>query len=100
MTKDISKILKNISQKPQRQDGVADQLVDIIALADKLGMDDAAEKIQTLIEVQRAKYDSNFGDDVICKCGHPYYRHFDTYENMYPVGCKYCECFTFIDILY
>jgi len=38
------------------------------------------------------KYNPNYGDDRICKCGHPYYRHFDTYENMAPVGCKYCSC--------
>jgi hypothetical protein len=37
-------------------------------------------------------YDPNFGDDKVCQCGHPYYRHFDTYEDMYPVGCKYCGC--------
>jgi hypothetical protein len=36
-------------------------------------------------------YDPNFGDDRLCTCGHPYYRHFDTYEDMYPVGCKYCH---------
>jgi len=35
-------------------------------------------------------YDKDFGDDRDCKCGHPYYRHFDTYEDMAPVGCKYC----------
>lgn len=35
-------------------------------------------------------YDPNFGDDKECICGHPYYRHFDTYDNMSPVGCKYC----------
>lgn len=35
-------------------------------------------------------YDPKFGDDVLCECGHPYYRHFDTYEDMSPVGCKYC----------
>lgn len=29
------------------------------------------------------------------ECGHPYRRHFDTYEFMLPVGCKYCPCFTF-----
>jgi hypothetical protein len=28
-------------------------------------------------------------------CDHPYYRHFDTYENMAIVGCKYCICFWF-----
>jgi hypothetical protein len=36
-------------------------------------------------------YDPNFGDDRLCTCGHPYYRHFDTYEDMYPIGCKYCH---------
>jgi hypothetical protein len=35
-------------------------------------------------------YDPNYGDDVLCECGHKYYRHFDTYEEMSPVGCKYC----------
>lgn len=37
-------------------------------------------------------YDKNFGDDHLCKCGHQYYRHFDTHDDMYPCGCKYCEC--------
>lgn len=35
-------------------------------------------------------YDKDFGDNRDCECGHPYYRHFDTYEDMSPVGCKYC----------
>lgn len=41
------------------------------------------------------KYNPKFGDDKICKCGHSYYRHFDSYEQMEPVGCKYCECYDF-----
>lgn len=41
------------------------------------------------------KYNPKYGDDRICKCGHSYYRHFDSYENMEPVGCKYCECMGF-----
>jgi hypothetical protein len=40
-------------------------------------------------------YDSKFGDHKMCKCSHPYYRHFDTYDDMEPVGCKYCDCITF-----
>lgn len=36
-------------------------------------------------------YDPNFGDNKECLCGHPYYRHFDTYDDMAPVGCKYCS---------
>ena len=27
-----------------------------------------------------------------CKCFHTYERHFDSHENMEPVGCKYCQC--------
>lgn len=37
-------------------------------------------------------YDKNYGDKKLCKCGHTYYRHFDTYEQMKAVGCKYCYC--------
>lgn len=41
------------------------------------------------------KYNPNYGDDRLCKCGHPYYRHFDSYDENRPVGCKYCQCHTF-----
>lgn len=40
-------------------------------------------------------YDPNFGDHKTCECGHEYYRHYDTYEDMEHVGCKYCPCFYF-----
>lgn len=40
------------------------------------------------------QYDEKFGDNKLCECGHPYYRHFDTYENMSAVGCKYCSHWT------
>lgn len=43
------------------------------------------------------KYNPNYGDDRICECGHSYYRHFDPYENMEAVGCKYCQCYDFIE---
>lgn len=41
------------------------------------------------------QYDKDFGDDKLCKCGHPYHRHFDSYEDMEPTGCKYCKCLSF-----
>lgn len=44
------------------------------------------------IIVREFKYNPNYGDDRWCECGHVYYRHFDTYENMYACGCKYCGC--------
>lgn len=37
-------------------------------------------------------YNPNYGDNRVCRCGHTYYRHFDSYEDMRPVGCKYCDC--------
>ena len=44
-------------------------------------------------------YNPNYGDLRICKCGHPYERHFDSYENMNACGCKYCSCWTFEEAL-
>ena len=49
---------------------------------------------KTVIEVNRA-YNPKYGDDKICVCGDPYYRHFDSYDKMYPCGCKYCGCQAF-----
>lgn len=40
-------------------------------------------------------YNPDFGDNKLCECGHTYYRHFDPYEDMEPVGCKYCGCYEF-----
>ena len=39
---------------------------------------------------QKGAYSKEVGDDKMCVCGHPYRRHFDTYDDMKPVGCKYC----------
>jgi len=41
------------------------------------------------------RYNPKYGDNRVCGCGHTYYRHFDTYENMAFVGCKYCRCAEF-----
>lgn len=40
-------------------------------------------------------WDENHDQNAKCECGHIYNRHFDGYEDMAAVGCKYCECFTF-----
>lgn len=53
-------------------------------------------KYEPIIKVIR-EYNPNYGDDKKCICGHPYYRHFDTYEKMSVVGCKYCQCGIFVD---
>lgn len=55
------------------------------------------KKVNQQIQVTH-KYNPNFGDDKECVCGHPYHRHFDAFEEMYPIGCKYCSCRTFEEI--
>jgi hypothetical protein len=52
---------------------------------------------QPYIEIHKVVlfYNPEYGDNRECECGYPHYRHFDTYENMETVGCKYCKCFYF-----
>lgn len=68
---------------------------------DKTLNDFMVEKIEEhckdIVEECSRKYNPRYGDDRVCTCGHTYYRHFDTYEDMYPCGCKYCACHTFED---
>lgn len=40
-------------------------------------------------------WDKNADQEALCKCGHTYHRHFDTYDDMRDIGCKYCQCMTF-----
>lgn len=54
---------------------------------------------EKLIKETIHKYNPAYGDNRICKCGHPYYRHFDTYEDMEACGCKYCACDSFVEKL-
>ena len=67
-------------------------------LCKKINQDD--QPYLTHIEVSTArkhnrKYDPGSSEDLLCKCGHTYYRHFDSYDYNAPVGCKYCQCDTF-----
>lgn len=51
--------------------------------------------IKTVIKRTIEKYNPKYGNDRVCECGHPYYRHFDSYDHQRPVGCKYCQCYKF-----
>lgn len=53
--------------------------------------------LKKVVSTTQYTYNPNYGDDRICQCGHPYYRHFDSYEDMEPVGCKYCGCMGFVE---
>lgn len=41
------------------------------------------------------KYNPDYGDKRLCRCGHSYVEHFDRYDNMRSGGCMYCHCATF-----
>ncbi len=55
-------------------------------------------KEETIIK-RTFSYNPEYGDDRVCICGHTYYRHFDSYEEMYPCGCKYCGCGEFVEMI-
>jgi hypothetical protein len=45
-----------------------------------------------------APWDETHPQDAPCAhCTHPYFRHYDGYEDNAAVGCKYCGCFEFIE---
>jgi hypothetical protein len=52
---------------------------------------------QPYLKVTTLEYNPHYGDERVCVCGHTYYRHFDSWEEMDPVGCKYCACRTFVE---
>lgn len=53
---------------------------------------------EVILKTITKQYNPNYGDNKLCTCGHPYYRHFDSYEGMAPVGCKYCGCEEFTPV--
>lgn len=45
-------------------------------------VDNSAEPYLEVVTIEETrKYNPNYGDDRVCKCGHPYYRHFDSYDD-------------------
>jgi hypothetical protein len=44
----------------------------------------------------RKLWNPRYNQDASCVCGHRYERHFDGYEDMKAVGCKFCECREFL----
>ncbi|ELG7184132.1 TPA: hypothetical protein ACP3ZG_000539 [Pseudomonas aeruginosa] len=48
MPDNLKKLLESIPQQPQRQDSTNDQLRDLRAFANRLGLYDAADLIRTL----------------------------------------------------
>ncbi|QMP84310.1 hypothetical protein HUN41_00217 [Streptomyces phage Coruscant] len=70
----------------------AETLLSILRKSKEPGANFFIEKVQA--EIDRL-WNPEFNQEARCECGHPYHRHFDSYENMEPIGCKYCECYDF-----
>lgn len=51
--------------------------------------------IEVEVRTVERRYNPAYGDDRVCECGHAYHRHFDSYDEMADVGCKYCDCHDF-----
>lgn len=57
------------------------------------------ERAQRVLDELGPVWSPNADQDAKCGregCAHPYHRHFDSYEDMAPVGCKYCSCHRFV----
>ena len=53
--------------------------------------------LETCRVVVTRRYNPRYGDVRLCTCGHPYHRHFDSFEEMEDAGCKYCQCQDFVE---
>jgi hypothetical protein len=61
------------------------EMVKLVALYESGDTDDTDWQkpyLYTTTVETTGRYNLSYGDDIECKCGHPYYRHFDTYDNM------------------
>lgn len=90
---------KTESQKLYFPQGIQDKIQEDLSEADTLVLtgppDPNAPYLEEILITKALKYNPKYGDDRVCLCGHTYYRHFDSYEHMSAIGCKYCPCNTF-----
>ncbi len=82
-----------------RRDPIAEPFEKEVTTVETPLSDDGPYLMTTVVRTLVAyRFNKKYDHDAKCadpNCGHPYYRHFDTYENMSIVGCKYCPCFWF-----
>lgn len=98
-----AEVLGNVFENPEllsfvEKVGLGPEAQKIAALSGSKNKASKAEEPPYLLTVQATvsqEYNPNYGDDRMCECGHPYYRHFDSYEDMRAAGCKYCGCWEF-----
>lgn len=54
------------------------------------------EKPYITVTLANKVWNPKYTQDAVCVCGHAYERHFDSYDEMRAIGCKYCACNEFI----
>jgi hypothetical protein len=85
-------------QLTEEEEQVIDEF--LAAMKEGRGSSFDLQKLAEALSDSTPQYDPQHGDDIECAasdCGHSYYRHFDPYEKMDPVGCKYCRCSQFVE---
>ena len=89
----------NVSIEPEHHYDMptyASSVQEVCSTVIKGGKDVPYIETEVIVKATFKEYNPEYGDSKLCKCGHSYYRHFDSYERMAPVGCKYCQCDEFI----
>lgn len=98
MRSKINKIMEEIRTDAQSLSFTGEAYAESITLADLDTLLDKYIKKEDTASMPyiRGRYNRSYGDNKICACGHAYERHFDSYYNMEPCGCKYCGCSRFV----
>jgi len=60
-------------------------------------IDNTQPYIERIETIRHKIYNPHYGDKRVCECSHMYERHFDSYNQMANVGCKYCGCNYFVE---
>lgn len=70
--------------------------LEVAILTDVLVQQGVSKTNPYLLDITfKRRYNPEYGDGRICKCGHQYSRHFDLYEGPLACSCKYCGCDNF-----
>jgi len=90
-TLDADSVAKHIAEDKDTTDVLTD--AKIVTLADGSNAPYIVTG-QLQFHIKRV-WNKDYQQNKECICGDSYARHFDPYERMAPVGCKYCECMEF-----
>lgn len=89
----------HVSISTERQYNIpiyADSVEELQSTVLRDGKDSPYIETEVIVKAIFREYNPDYGDNKLCKCGHTYYRHFDSWEGMAPIGCKYCQCEEFV----